>query len=213
MPSYSIGFCVATTANGDGSAVGDPVDGHLLLLHRLEQGRLGLRRGAVDLVSEHEVREDGSRAERQLAAALVEDPRTRHVGRHEVGRELDAGGLEAEDPGEGAHDEGLREPGHVLEQHVAAGQDADQDELMASRLPTTARSTSATTSLAIRATSAAVSGASPASCRHGHRLPPSASSLSTRRRTRLIGDAGLEPVGRRRAARVDERRTRRDRAV
>ena len=33
-------------------------DGHLPLLHRLEQRRLGLGRGAVDLVGQHDVGED-----------------------------------------------------------------------------------------------------------------------------------------------------------
>ena len=62
VPSYSIGFCVASTRNGRGERVGDAVDGDLALLHRLEQRRLGLRRGAVDLVGEEQVREDRARA-------------------------------------------------------------------------------------------------------------------------------------------------------
>ena len=38
--------------------VGAPVDGHLQLLHRLQQAGLRLRRGAVELVDEHDVGED-----------------------------------------------------------------------------------------------------------------------------------------------------------
>ena len=68
-------------------------DGDLVLLHRLEQARLGLRRGAVDLVGEHEVREDraGLEPEDPLPVLLDEDVRAGDVGRHQVRRELDRG--------------------------------------------------------------------------------------------------------------------------
>ena len=62
VPSWSTGFCVAMTMNGGGSGVRRAVDGDLALLHRLEQRRLGLRRGPVDLVGEHDVGEQRARA-------------------------------------------------------------------------------------------------------------------------------------------------------
>ena len=46
------------TRNGRAERVGHALDRHLPLLHRLEQRGLGLRRRAVDLVAEQEVRED-----------------------------------------------------------------------------------------------------------------------------------------------------------
>ena len=54
-----------------------PVDGHLPLGHRLEQRRLRLRRRAVDLVDEEDVREDRARAELEVARLLVEDRHAR----------------------------------------------------------------------------------------------------------------------------------------
>ena len=176
-----------------------------LFLHCLEQRGLSLRRCTIDLVSENEVGEDRSRAEGQLAAALVEDPRTRDVRGHQVGRELDPRRLEAEHPGEGAHDEGLGEPGHVLEQHVATGEHAYQDEPMASRLPTTARSTSATTSWRLRATSAVGE-------RRFRRVRAVRSPLGSERLEPvdeavdpLDRDAWFETIRRRRTARVHQR--------
>ena len=68
--------------------VRDAVDRDLLLLHALEQRRLRLRRGAVDLVDEQEVREDGARPELELVRALVEDVHAGHVRRQQVRREL-----------------------------------------------------------------------------------------------------------------------------
>ncbi len=55
------------TRNGRGEQVRVAVDGDLALLHRLEQRRLRLGRRAVDLVDEHDVREDGARAEAEDA--------------------------------------------------------------------------------------------------------------------------------------------------
>src|SRR5258705_134837 len=62
------------------------VDGDLLLCHGLEQRRLRLRHGAVDLVDEYDVREHGPVAELEVALLLVEDREPRHVGGLEVGR-------------------------------------------------------------------------------------------------------------------------------
>ena len=45
----------------------DALDGDLALLHRLEQRGLGARRRAVDLVGEHDVRDERARAELELA--------------------------------------------------------------------------------------------------------------------------------------------------
>ena len=54
-------------------AVGDAVHGDLLLLHGFQQGRLGARGGAVDLIDQQHVDEDRSLAELELPALLVED--------------------------------------------------------------------------------------------------------------------------------------------
>ncbi len=62
----------------------DAVDRHLPLRHRLEQRRLRPRHRAVDLVDEHDVREDGPGAELELARLLVEDREPGDVGRLEI---------------------------------------------------------------------------------------------------------------------------------
>ena len=129
VPSCSIGFCVAMTMNGDGQGIGLVADGDLTLLHRLEQRALHLGRRAVDLVGEHEVREDGAELRGELALLLVVDDRADDVGGQEVRRELDAGELGADRVAERAHRQRLGEAGHALEQHVAAGEQTDEDAL------------------------------------------------------------------------------------
>ncbi len=107
-----------------------PVDRHLALGHRLEQGRLGLRHRAVDLVDEHDVREQRAAPELEVRELLVVDVHSGHVRRLEVGRALDAregGVLDAARDRAGEH--GLAGSGDVLEQDVAVAGERGQDEL------------------------------------------------------------------------------------
>ena len=113
--------------------IGPALDRDPVLLHRLEQRRLRLRRGAVDLVGEDDVREDRPRGEDHLAAAggrvLLDDVRAGDVGRHQVGRELDAVELQLQDPREGMNQERLRQPRHADDQAVAADEERQQHQV------------------------------------------------------------------------------------
>jgi hypothetical protein len=97
-------------------------------LHRLEQRRLGLRRGAVDLVGEHDVREDRAALELEaLHAVLFGDHVGAHdVGGHQVGRELDARERRVDGLGERPHEHRLAEAGDTFEQRVSAAEEAHQ---------------------------------------------------------------------------------------
>jgi hypothetical protein len=105
------------------------LDGHLPLLHRLEQRSLCLRRRAVDLVAEQQVGEDRPRTEFEVAGALVEDGRAGHIGRHQIRGELDARERHVERLRERTRDQCLRQSREVLDQHVTVGQEAEQHEL------------------------------------------------------------------------------------
>ena len=113
-------------------------DRDLVLLHRLEQRRLGLGRRAVDLVGEHEVGEDRARLEPEDAGAalLDEDVGAGDVGGHQVGRELDPVERAVDDVGDRAHEQRLAEAGHALEEDVAVREQPDErvpDELASGR--------------------------------------------------------------------------------
>ena len=56
----------------------------------------------------------------------VEDLGADHVGGQHVGRELDAREARVDGAGQAAHGQRLGQARHALEQHVAAGQQADQ---------------------------------------------------------------------------------------
>ena len=111
------------------------LDRHLALLHRLEERGLRLRRSAVDLVGEEEVREDRARPELEVDVPLVPDGRARDVGGHQVGRELDAGEPHAQDLREGPRSQGLGQAGVVLEEDVAVREEPDEHELERVALP------------------------------------------------------------------------------
>ena len=86
-------------------------DRDLLLLHCLEERGLHLRRRAIDLVGENDVREDRPLLRAELAGLLIEDLRAEHVGGEQIRGELDALEARVDRFGERLHRERLREPG------------------------------------------------------------------------------------------------------
>ena len=104
------------------------VGGDLALLHHLEQGGLGLRAPAVDLVTDQDVREDRTLTKGELAAALVVHHDARDVGRQQVGRELDPFPPAGDRVRDRLGQAGLARPGHVVEQQVALGEQAAQGQ-------------------------------------------------------------------------------------
>ena len=96
VPSYSIGFCVASTRNGRGQQRASRRPRDLALAHRFQQRGLRARRGAVDLVGQQDVGEDGPGHELEAARLLVEDADAGDVAGQQVGRALDAAKVDAE---------------------------------------------------------------------------------------------------------------------
>ncbi len=99
--------------------VGDAVDGDLPLLHALQQRRLRLGRGPVDLVADHDVGEDRARLELEVARLLVVDAHAGDVARQQVRGELDAAHRAVDRAGERLGQHRLADAGHVLDQQVA----------------------------------------------------------------------------------------------
>ena len=98
------------------------VDRDLPLLHALQQGGLGLRRGPVDLVADHQVGEHRARLELEVALFLVVDADPGHVAGQQVGGELDAPDRAVDAARERLRQLRLADAGHVLDQEVAFGE-------------------------------------------------------------------------------------------
>ena len=60
-------------------------------------------------------------------AILLDHFRAEDVGRHQVGRELDAVELEVDRLGQLLDEQRLRQPGHAAQQAVAAGEERDEN--------------------------------------------------------------------------------------
>ena len=87
-------------------------DGHMLLLHGLQQGGLRARTSAVDLVGHEKLREYGpaQKAEETPARiALFKNFRADDVRGHQIGRELNPFPVEAENDSERFHKSGFCE--------------------------------------------------------------------------------------------------------
>ena len=103
---------------------------HRVLLHRFEQGGLGLGARAVDLVGQEDVGEHGAGLEGHLAPAarFPQDVRAEDVAGHQVRRELDAAELESEDLPQGLDHRRFSHAGQPFQQDVAAAEDARQHQ-------------------------------------------------------------------------------------
>ena len=83
----------------------------------------------VDLVGEHDVGEHRAELDVERLLRRPVDARADEVGRHEVGRELQAGEAAAEDARHRLGGQRLGQTGRAFEQAVAAGEPADEEPL------------------------------------------------------------------------------------
>jgi hypothetical protein len=114
---------------GVGELMGDALHRDLALLHRFEEGRLRPRRRPVDLVDEHDVREDRPGDEAELPVRLVVHADPGHIARQEVGRRLDPAERARDGDRERPRERRLPDPGHALEEQVPVGEQADRRRL------------------------------------------------------------------------------------
>jgi hypothetical protein len=110
-----------------GQLVALALDGHLTLLHRLEQRCLRARRRAVDLVREENIREHGAGEEDLLPHPHRVD--TGQLRRGRVRRELNSLERRAEHVRGRAREERLRASRWPLEQHMPASERRDEQQL------------------------------------------------------------------------------------
>jgi len=102
------------------------VDRHLTLFHCFQQRRLRFGRRAIDLVREQERREDRPATQREFGRLRIEDRRADDVGRHEVGRELNAPERYAQQHRKRAHEQRLGRARNAFEQNVTVAEQRDQ---------------------------------------------------------------------------------------
>ena len=106
--------------------VGSARDCDAMFLHSLEQSRLGLGRGTVDFVGKDDAGEDRPLDELEIALT-VEDFRTRDVGRHEVGSELDARERKAKGLCQRVDHKGLGQSRDTEKETVSSGENREEE--------------------------------------------------------------------------------------
>ncbi len=113
-------------------------DGHLFFLHRLQQRRLGAGAGAVDLVGHQELAEDRpfDKAERPAAVGRrFQHLGPQDVGRHQVGRELDAVGFQPHHRAQRVDQPRLAQARQAHQQRMPPAQHGSQDQIDHPLLP------------------------------------------------------------------------------
>ncbi len=103
------------------------IDRDLPFFHRFEQRCLSFRGSAVDFVGQQQIGEHRPLSKAELRGARVVNQRAGDVARHEVGGELKSLRVERERGGERSHQQRFRHAGHAFEQHVAVGEQRDDD--------------------------------------------------------------------------------------
>jgi hypothetical protein len=104
----------------------------VVLLHGLQQGRLGARAGAVDFVGHQQLAEHRPLHEAELVTAglcLVEHLGADNIGRHQVRGELDAFFFQPQHLAERDGELGLGKAGRADQQRVTAAEDGRQRQV------------------------------------------------------------------------------------
>ena len=109
-------------------SMGDAVDRHLFLGHRFEQRALRLRHRTVDFVGKQQLREQGSRMKLEAIGIALEDADADDVRGQQVGGELHALETESQRRRQRVRERGLADAGQILDQQMAAGEQADEGE-------------------------------------------------------------------------------------
>ena len=121
--------------NGSVSGMRATVDGDLPFVHGFEQRRLRLGSGAVDLVRQKEIGEDGSGLELELLRVRVVDGDADDVARQHVAGELKPVKAAIDGACQRLRERRLSDSRHILDEQMAAGKQADQRQPDSLRFP------------------------------------------------------------------------------
>ena len=97
------------------------VDRHAAFGHRFQQRRLRARRGAIDFIGQHDLRENRPRPKFELGRFLIEDRNAGHIGRQQIGRALNSLEGAADAGRQRAGEHRFRDARHVFQQNVPFG--------------------------------------------------------------------------------------------
>ena len=106
-----------------------PGNRNAVFLHRLQQCRLGSRAGPVDFIGHQQLTEDRASDEAKGTAAFFrffQHFRAKYISGHQVRGELNAPGIETEDPGNGFNQPCFTKTGNTNQQQVPTSKQGNQ---------------------------------------------------------------------------------------
>ena len=106
--------------------MGFSFDRNLAFLHSLEQGRLGFRCRAVDLVSQEELGKNRATAELEPRFTLIVQKAASDIAGKQVRRELNSLEGKVQRLTQETCDQRLRQPGIILDQDMPVGENAGE---------------------------------------------------------------------------------------
>ncbi len=110
------------------------LDGDLFFFHRLEQGALCARAGAVDLVGQQHLGKHRAGVEHKTFLLTLVNRHAGQIAGHQIGSELHPRKLQAEGARQGVRQRGFSDAGHIFNQQMPAGQQAGHAVLDLRRL-------------------------------------------------------------------------------
>ena len=105
------------------------VDRHLAFAHGFQERALCAGRGPIDLIGQEDIRKHRAGSKLKLTGLLVEEREAGDVGGEQVGGALDAGKTSAREIRKGLGQRRFAKAGRILNQQVAAGEEAGQRQV------------------------------------------------------------------------------------
>ena len=96
--------------------MGDPLDGHATLFHRLQKGTLGARHGAIEFIDEKNIAENRTGNKTKIIGSAIKDRQAGDIGWKEIAGTLHPPEVETGGAGESQSQGGLAETGTVFEE-------------------------------------------------------------------------------------------------
>ncbi len=98
------------------------VERHLMLFHGLEQRALGLWRGAIDFIGQHELGKNRSALKSELTGFAIKDGHTEHVGGQQIAGELHPLKRQPQGLRKCVRERGFTDSRNIFDQEVSARQ-------------------------------------------------------------------------------------------
>src|SRR6056297_828607 len=115
--------------------VGYPFKGHPPFLHRLKQGTLGFRQGAIDFVNQEKMIENRPLNKMKTVLLTIKNGNPGNITRQQITSALNAPEVEPEGGGQSQSQAGFTQTRDILDQYMTSRQQTDHGGTQSLNLP------------------------------------------------------------------------------